>query len=107
MTLNNMNHIDTELKLCHLLLYTIATHWRMSLSCVVTYTHRMFFRPSRVMLIMRFSILCSNRVKFDHPVYVCFVDLEKAYDRVPWGILGDTEGVWGTGDIAMSHLAFV
>jgi len=37
--------------------------------------------------------------ELDHPVFKCFVDSEKAYNRVPWGIWWGpyAEGVWSTG----------
>lgn len=31
---------------------------------------------------------CLSACEFGNPVYMCFVDSEKAFDHVSWGILG-------------------
>jgi len=49
------------------------------------------------------SLIDRPRSAFAQPVYMFFVDLEKAFDRVSWYFVGGAVGVWGSGPIATGY----
>ncbi|TWW78064.1 R2 Retrovirus-related Pol polyprotein from type I retrotransposable element [Takifugu flavidus] len=70
------------------------------------------FRPGRgtVDQLYTLSWVFEGAWEFAQPVHMCFVDLEKAFDRVPWGVLISrcSHGVEGVqfGDLRIGSLLF-
>uniref|UniRef100_A0AAQ6INE0 ribonuclease H n=1 Tax=Anabas testudineus TaxID=64144 RepID=A0AAQ6INE0_ANATE len=58
------------------------------------------FRPGRGTLDQRHTLarVLEGSWEFAHPVYMCFVDLEKAFDHVPRGILWEVLREYGIRD---------
>lgn len=61
----------------------------------------MGFRPCHGRLDQLYSLarVLKGAQEFTQPVYVCFVDLEKAYDHAPQGVLCGVLWEYGVGGL--------
>ena len=105
----------TELSTDHHLPTTVGSHysafqWKFTLGCwrgglincqtfnsggALWFSPRSWVRPVDLPELLRGSW------QFDHPVYMCLVDLEKAYDSVPWGILWGLPKEYGVPELLL------